>query len=69
MSPLYLRLRVWPHSQDPLADHLSGKKFVPNRGTPRCYLPGYYTGKDSQVTRDFDPPSRVVQLKFRSSEW
>jgi len=43
--------------------------FVPNRGALTFYLPGCFTQRESQVTLDFDPPSRVVQLKFRSDEW
>jgi len=43
--------------------------LVPNRGAPSFYLPGCFARTESQVTLDFDPPSRVVQLKFCSNEW
>jgi len=42
--------------------------LVPNRGTPCFYLSGGFTRRESQVALDFDPPWRVVQLKFRSDE-
>jgi len=42
---------------------------VPNTCAPSFYFPGYYTRRESQVAQDFDPPSRVVQLKFRSDKW
>ena len=40
-----------------------------NRGAPSFYLPSYFTRRESQVTLDFDPPSRVVQLTPCSEEW
>jgi len=43
--------------------------LVPNRGAPSFYVPGCFTLRESQVALDFDPPSRVMQLKFRSAEW
>jgi len=43
--------------------------LVHNRGAPSFYLPGSFTGRESQVALYFDPPSRVVQLKFGSDEW
>jgi len=43
--------------------------LVPNRGAASFYLPGCFTRRESQVTRDVDSPSRVVQLKFRSDVW
>jgi len=67
-SPLHLRLQVGSESRDPLGDNSSGMNLVPNRGAPRLYLPGSFTRRESQVALDFDPASRVVQLKFRSDE-
>jgi len=43
--------------------------LVPNAGAPSFCLPGCFTRRESQVALDFDPPSCVVQLKFRSDEW
>jgi len=42
--------------------------LVHNRGAPGFYLPGNFTLRPSQVTLDFDSPSRVVQLKSCSDE-
>jgi len=43
--------------------------LVPNRGATSFYLPGRFTPRECQVALNFDPPSRVVQLKFCSDEW
>ena len=67
-NPPYLRLRVWSHSRDPLGHHSSGMNLVPNRDAPSFYLPGCFTGRESQVALDFDAPALVLQLMFRSYE-
>jgi len=42
--------------------------LVHNRGAPSFYLLGHFTRRESQVTLDFNSPSRVIQLKPRSDE-
>jgi len=42
--------------------------LVHNTGAPSFYWPGHFTPRESQVTLDFDSPSRVVQLWFGSDK-
>ena len=43
--------------------------LVQHRGAPSFYFPGCCTWRESEVAKDFNPPSRVLQLQARSEEW